>query len=41
MGNTVEELKPSAIGAKVLNGERFKASVTEKELESWVNKLEI
>ncbi len=41
MGNTVEELKPSAIGAKVLNGERFKASVTEKELENWVNKLEI
>ncbi len=41
MGNTVEELKPSAIGAKVLNGERFKASVTEKELESWAHKLEI
>lgn len=41
MGNTVEELKPSAIGAKVLNGERFKASVTEKELENWVDKLEI
>ncbi len=41
MGNTVEELKPSAIGAKVLNGERFKASVTEKELENWVHKLEI
>ncbi len=41
MGNTVEELKPSAIGAKVLNGERFKASVTERELENWVHKLEI
>ncbi len=41
MGNTVEELKPSAIGAKVLNGEGFKASVTEKELENWVDKLEI
>ncbi len=41
MGNTVEELKPSALGAKVLNGERFKASVTEKELENWANKLEI
>ncbi len=41
MGNTIEELKPSAIGAKVLNGERFKASVTEKELENWAHKLEI
>ncbi len=41
MGNTVEELKTSAIGAKVLNGEGFKASVTEKELENWVDKLEI
>ncbi len=41
MGNTVEELKPSAIGARVLNGERFKASVTEKELENWAHKLEI
>ena len=41
MGNTVEELKPSAMGAKVLNGERFKTSVTEKELENWVDKLEI
>ncbi len=41
MGNTVEELKPSAMGAKVLNGERFKASVTEKELKNWVDKLKI
>lgn len=41
MGNTVEELKPSAIGAKITNGKRFSSLVSEKELENWVNQLEI
>ncbi len=33
--------KTSAISAEVLNRERFKSSVTEKELENWAHKLEI
>lgn len=41
MGNTEEELKPSAIGAKITNGKRFSSLVSEKELENWVNQLEI
>lgn len=41
MGNTVEELKTSAIGAKITEGKRFSSSVTEKELENWVKQFEI
>lgn len=41
MGNTVDELKPSAIGAKIMDGKRFSSSASEKELENWVNQFEI
>lgn len=37
MGNTIEELKSSAKGAKMLEGKRFPASVTQQELQDWVH----
>ena len=39
MGNTNEELRPSCIGAKLLDGKRFSKDVSETELKNWVNGL--
>lgn len=39
MGNTNEELWPSCIGAKLLDGKRFSKDVSEIELKNWVNGL--
>ena len=42
MGNTVNELKPSCSDdATFIEGERFPASVSEDELKSWADKLNI
>lgn len=39
MGNTNEELRPSCIGAELLDGKRFSKDVSEIELKNWVNGL--
>lgn len=39
MGNTNEELKPSCVGADLLEGKRFSESVSESELKDWINNL--
>ena len=41
MGNTVNELKPSAKNATIIEGKRFASSVLEEELKEWVNSLNI
>lgn len=41
MGNTVDELKPSAKGAKLLEGKRIESFASEDELKSWVDSLKI
>ena len=42
LGNTLSELKASCSkNTKWLAGERFSSSISEKELENWINKLEL
>lgn len=42
MGNTVNELKPSCSDdVTFMDGKRFSASVSEDELKSWIDKLNI
>lgn len=42
LGNTVKELKPSCSDStKWLEGKRFSSSVSEEELQNWVNGLKI
>lgn len=42
LGNTVSELKTSCSkSTKWLEGERFSGSISEKELENWINKLKL
>ncbi len=41
MGNTVNELKPSAKDATVLEGKRFASNVSEDELTKWVDSLRL
>lgn len=39
MGNTVDELKPSCVGAVLKNGKRFRANVSESELADWAKSV--
>ena len=39
MGNTNKELKPSCVGAELLDGKRFSKNVSETELKNWVSSL--
>lgn len=42
LGNTINELKTSCSdNVKWIDGKRFASSVSEKELENWVNKLNL
>ena len=41
MGETNNELKPSCIGAQLLDGKRFSQDVSESELKNWVNSLNL
>ncbi len=39
MGNTNKELRPSCVGAELLDGKRLSKDVSEIELENWVSSL--
>lgn len=38
-GKTVENLKDSCLGAKLIEGKLFKSSVTKEELAAWANSI--
>ena len=39
MGNTNKELRPSCVGAELLDGKRLSKDVSEIELKNWVRSL--
>ncbi|WP_042706834.1 flavodoxin [Methanobrevibacter wolinii] len=41
LGETINDLKPSAPGAKFIDGDRLNSSISEDDLKSWVNNLNL
>ena len=41
MGRTNEALEPSCKGAKLVDGMRFTANVSEKELAGWAESIDV
>ena len=41
LGETINDLKPSAPGAKFIGGDRLNSSISEDDLKSWVNNLNL
>lgn len=41
LGGTIDDLKPSAPGANFIGGDRLNSSISEDDLKSWINGLNI